>query len=177
MSDRDSILAAIRDRGGSELPPPWPAAPVDGSLVARFEAELAALGAEVVSASRLSELAGATVFADADVPPEYLDGLIQLDDVWRADIGLTLADFGIAATGTLVLNAGPGRHRLASLAPPHHVAIVSRRTILACSDAAIASLTTRTTVFVTGPSRTADIEGVIVRGIHGPRRLWVMLTA
>ena len=148
----------------------------DGELVSRFTTELGILGAEVVSVDRLLELAGKSVFADEDVPTEFLKGFNRSDQVWDAEVGLTLADFAIADTGSLVLNSGPGRHRLASLAPPHHIAIVARANILATSEAAITTLSARTTVIVTGPSRTADIEGVIVRGIHGPRTLWVLIT-
>ena len=137
---------------------------------------MSGLGAEAVTIDRLPELAGQTVFTDADVPPEFLKGLVPTADVWAADVGITLVDYAIADTGSLVLNAGQGRYRLASLAPPHHVAIVSRARILPTSEAAVATLGSRTTVFVTGPSRTADIEGVIVRGIHGPRRLWVVIS-
>jgi L-lactate dehydrogenase complex protein LldG len=176
MSDRSKVMDALTDRSGGELPPPWPGPLVEGDLVARFSAELAPLGAEVVTAERLAELAGMSVFADADVPAEYVKGLVRTEDVWSAEVGMTLADYGIADTGSLVLNAGPCRHRLASRAPPHHVAVLARAKILTASEAAIAALTDRTTVFITGPSRTADIEGVIVRGIHGPRRLWVLIT-
>src|SRR5579862_1065299 len=120
MTSRESILGVITDRTGGGLPAPWPGPVVEGDLLARFSAELAGLGAEVVSAERLSELAGMTVFADADVPGAYLTGLVRTEDVWAAEVGVTLADFAVADTGSLVLNAGPGRHRLASLAPPHH---------------------------------------------------------
>jgi len=175
MSARSEILDAIKDRVDGELPAPWPGPAVDGDLVLRFSTELAILGAEVVTIDRLSELEGISVFTDEDVPFEFLRGFKLTDKVWDAEVGITLADYAIADTGSLVLNAGPGRHRLASLAPPHHIALISESKILAASEAAIALLSERTTVFITGPSRTADIEGVIVRGIHGPRRLWVII--
>jgi L-lactate dehydrogenase complex protein LldG len=176
VNDREAILGAIQDRRGRELPPPWPGPVVEGDLVARFTTELNTLGAEVITLDRLSEVAGQSAFADEDVPAEFVKGINRTEQVWDAEVGFTLADYAIADTGSLVLNAGPGRRRLASLAPPHHIAIVSRSKILPASEAAIAALTSRTTVFITGPSRTADIEGVIVRGIHGPRRLWVLIT-
>lgn len=176
MSDRDAILSAIPSPSGRTLPNPWPEPEIDGDLVDRFATELAAAGGEVVEPSRLKELAGKLAFADADVPAEYLDGLERTDDVWAAEVGFTLADRGIADTGSLVLAAGPGRHRLASLAPPHHVAIMAKATLDATAGQAISAMPDRTTVVITGPSRTADIEGVIVRGIHGPRRLWVVIT-
>ncbi|HLK13586.1 MAG TPA: LUD domain-containing protein [Fimbriimonadaceae bacterium] len=176
MSDRERILSVIGGSTGVALPSPWPGPSLEGALENRFESELKTLGAELVTADRLKELAGASVFADSDVPEPLLRGLVRTEDVWSADLGITLADYGIADTGSLLLTAGPGRNRLASLAPPHHIAVLSRTRILDTAEAAIEVLPSRTAVIVSGPSRTADIEGVIVRGIHGPRRLWVLLT-
>ncbi len=175
MSSRDSILDSLTDLEGG-LPTPFAAPAVSGDLVAVFTGSLTGLGAEMVSREQLTELAGKTVFADADVPVELLSGLVPTESVWDAEVGITFADFGVAETGSLVLSAGPGRHRLASLAPPLHVAVLSRKNILANLEEAIARLGVRTSVVITGPSRTADIEGVLVRGIHGPGRVLVLLT-
>ena len=109
MSDRTNILNAIGASGSRELPPTWPGPQLEGDLIELFTAEVNALGAEVVSADRLGELTGLTAFADADVPSSFLSGMKQIDNVWDAEVGVTLADFGIADTGSLVLTAGPGR--------------------------------------------------------------------
>jgi L-lactate dehydrogenase complex protein LldG len=70
------------------------------------------------------------------------------------------------------VSAANGRSRLASLAPPVHIALVED--IVGTLDEAIARIDGRTHVVITGTSRTADIEGVLVRGVHGPRKLFVV---
>ena len=96
-------------------------------------------------------------------------------DVWTADVGITLADVAVAETGSLLLAAGPGRARMNSLAPPTHVAIVERDALVSSLEGAFERLSDRTSVLITGPSRTADIEGVLVRGVHGPKELIVVV--
>lgn len=175
MSGRDDILGGIVDAAKSEPPQAWVGGSIGGELCARLAAELASLGAEFVPVDRLDELCGQKVFADSDVPAELLTGMSPTNDVWAADVGVTWADYAVADTGSLLVVAGPGRHRLASLAPPHHVAIVRRDRVIDTAETLVGLLPKRTAVVITGPSRTADIEGVIVRGIHGPRKLWVLL--
>ncbi len=101
------------------------------------------------------------------------------DLVARADIGITGADHAIAETGTVVLLAARGISRLVSLAPPVHVAIVSAEQVVDSLDDLF--LLRRLAYhqgnsdmgsymnFITGPSRTADIEQTLVVGVHGPR--------
>jgi L-lactate dehydrogenase complex protein LldG len=88
-------------------------------------------------------------------------------------IGLSGSDAALAETGSIVIASGPGRGRLASLLPKTHVALIRRSTIVWSLPVLIASqpeLVTRGANFVciTGPSRTADIEHVLARGVHGP---------
>ena len=96
-----------------------------------------------------------------------------------AALGLTGADAALAQTGSLVLASGPGRGRLASLLPPIHVALVRRDALVGSLPELIEArpeLVTRGANFVciTGPSRTADIEHVLARGVHGPRDVHVV---
>ena len=95
-------------------------------------------------------------------------------------VGLTGADGAIAASGTIALLSGPGRGRLASLLPPVHVAIVrSDRFHATLADflAAHPDAAERGSnlVLVTGPSRTADIEMTLTRGVHGPGEVHVIV--
>jgi L-lactate dehydrogenase complex protein LldG len=98
-----------------------------------------------------------------------------------ADLGVTGAQLGIAETGTLVLDHGAERHRLASLVPPVHVAILEADSLVGTLGDALAhfggrdGLARGAITFVTGPSRTADIELTLVVGVHGPRALHVVL--
>ena len=102
-------------------------------------------------------------YIDTDVT---LPGLETTQNVWQADIGITRAEFAIAETGSVVLSSGTDHARLASLTPPVHVVLVDR--IVNTLEEGIAQLSNRTSVIVSGTSRTADIEGVLVRGVHGP---------
>ncbi|MCC7230690.1 MAG: iron-sulfur cluster-binding protein [Fimbriimonadaceae bacterium] len=137
-----------------------------------FGEKLSALGGEIRLIETL-ELAEYVVYLDEDVPaiPEF-EHLNRTGDVWQADVGITMAEFAVAETGSLVLSAGPGRARLASLAPPIHVVLV--RDIVPTFEDAFARIDGRTSVIVSGTSRTADIEGVLVRGVHGPKSVIVV---
>lgn len=104
-----------------------------------------------------------------------------------SEIGITAADYALADTGTLVLISGPGRARAASLVPPVHLAVVDARRIISGLDDLFlllaetsngsASHPASAITFITGPSRTADIELTLVVGVHGPQQLHVILLA
>lgn len=112
---------------------------------------------------------------DEDLPEAVRETLGNpVADVWEAAAGVTLGDLAVAETGSVLLAALPGRSRLNSLAPPTHVVLVRRAEIVASLDEALARLSPQTSVLVSGPSRTADVEGVMVMGVHGPRSLWVV---
>ncbi|MBI3940573.1 MAG: lactate utilization protein [Acidobacteria bacterium] len=92
-------------------------------------------------------------------------------------VGVTGADFGLADTGTLVLQTSDRRGRLLSALPPVHVAILEAQRILpdlaaflaqGCGDSSAVA-------FVTGPSKTADIEQTLTVGVHGPAELHIVL--
>lgn len=97
------------------------------------------------------------------------------------DIGFTLVDFGIAETGTLVINSNSEELRLATMIAEFHVAVLSRSKIretsrdLEAELAALTSVQPSYTAFVTGASRTADIERVLALGVHGPLELHILL--
>jgi L-lactate dehydrogenase complex protein LldG len=108
------------------------------------------------------------------------------DEAAAADLGLTGADLGIAASGSILLCSGRGRARSTSLLPPVHVALLPRARLVArLADAAPALAAwsrgagpapdAANAVLVTGPSRTADIELTLTRGVHGPREVHVVL--
>jgi L-lactate dehydrogenase complex protein LldG len=99
------------------------------------------------------------------------------------DIGITSAQGAIAETGTLVLESECERHRLVSLVPPVHIAIVDAANIcltLGESLAAVQKHEARelspTVTLITGPSRTADIELTLAIGVHGPQELYVIVS-
>jgi L-lactate dehydrogenase complex protein LldG len=97
-----------------------------------------------------------------------------------ADIGITSADYILADTGTLVLLSSQREARLISLLPPAHLAVVPRERILTGLDELLTVLPkpaeqTSSMVLITGPSRTADIEMILVRGVHGPGHITVVI--
>ncbi len=96
------------------------------------------------------------------------------------DVGITSADYALADTGTLVMLSSPREARLISLLPPAHIAVVPSGRILSGLDELFATLPlpadgTSSMVLITGPSRTADIEQILVRGVHGPGKLAVVV--
>jgi L-lactate dehydrogenase complex protein LldG len=102
---------------------------------------------------------------------------------WRAlcataDVGITSADAFLAETGSLVISSGPGKSRMVSLLPPVHIAIVpmDRLTmdIFTWKEAHSRQFPANT-VLVSGPSKTADIEQTMSVGVHGPKKLIVVL--
>jgi len=97
-----------------------------------------------------------------------------------ADIGITSADYALGETGTLVMLASPQEARLISLLPPMHVAVFPRSRMLANLDELLTVLAspaeqTSSMVLITGPSRTADIEQILVRGVHGPGEICAVI--
>jgi L-lactate dehydrogenase complex protein LldG len=97
-----------------------------------------------------------------------------------ADIGITSADYVLAETGTLVMLSSRQEARLVSLLPPVHVAVVPRSRIVANLDELLTLLPkpaeqSSSMVLITGPSRTADIEQILVRGVHGPGEIYALI--
>lgn len=97
-----------------------------------------------------------------------------------ADVGITSADYALADTGTLVMLASEAEARLISLLPPVHIAVVAAGRVLSGLDELLTILPspaaeTSSMVLITGPSRTADIEQILVRGVHGPGEIHVVV--
>ncbi|MFA5265133.1 MAG: LUD domain-containing protein [Opitutaceae bacterium] len=83
--------------------------------------------------------------------------------------GITQAAGAIAETGTLILKDATTSSRLAALAPWVHIAVLSRETIHPDLAAAVAALgNDPNIIWCTGPSKTADVEGILIEGVHGP---------
>ena len=110
----------------------------------------------------------------ARLSPGCCNGLAQ------TDLGFVLAHAAFLDTGSIALAAAPGRHRAASLLPPASVALVPKSALLP-DVSHLPALLERHRLptgelpaclnLVTGPSSTADIELVLVRGVHGPGSL------
>lgn len=105
-----------------------------------------------------------------------------LDEAKDAALGITVAQAGIADTGTVVLWHDNGQGRLAALLPPTHAVLLKRADVFPDKITYLREMQRRgvdlgctAMTWVTGPSLTADIEKVLVRGAHGPRRVIVLL--
>jgi len=203
---RDQILQSIRENLAASAPfdemthalrsaPPLAAPsprPQALDLTTRFTTQLDAVGAqwtlvrgEVEAARALRRIlsdAGARRVAGSDAPlvarllPERLTRLTR-DELFTCDAGVTTAQWGIAETGTLVLESAREQSRLASLVPPMHVALLSTSRICASLADALArvDVASHAITLITGPSRTSDIELTLVVGVHGPQVVHILL--
>ncbi|MDX6200166.1 MAG: L-lactate dehydrogenase complex protein LldG [Actinomycetota bacterium] len=136
-------------------------------------------------AAMLQQVATGRVVVPDGVPTGWLAGIDVVRDVPlmsaaeldRLDAVLTTCALAIAETGTIVLDGGPGQGRRAlTLVPDHHVVVVRADQVVATVPQAITGLDPRRPqTWVSGPSATSDIELQRVEGVHGPRRLDVVL--
>ncbi|WP_303785572.1 lactate utilization protein C [Azovibrio restrictus] len=98
----------------------------------------------------------------------------------RIDAGLTLAECAIADTGTLVILSSPEQPRSLSLVPPIHICLLDATRLYPDMPTALkqeqwsAAMPTNL-IFVSGPSKTADIQQTLAYGAHGPKALVVIL--
>ncbi len=101
-------------------------------------------------------------------------------DMAEVNIGITEANFAIAETGTIVLISNENQPRSVSLIPPIHIAVMKSDIIVENLDQLFflvqnSSEPTSCMTFITGPSRTADIELNLTLGVHGPKELFVVI--
>ena len=112
-----------------------------------------------------------TVEFTSDASKEFL---------FDSDLGITSAQWAIAETGTLVLEADSEDHRLISLVPPVHLCLLEaskiRQTLGEILELTRGNLGHAIT-FVTGASRTSDIELTLAIGVHGPGELYIVVLA
>jgi len=94
-------------------------------------------------------------------------------------IGITVADWGVAESATLVQVTAPSKPRSTSLVPSIHIGILRKNRLLANLSEAYAMIRhngiNSSLIFISGPSKTADIEAHMVHGAHGPREMHVLV--
>lgn len=202
MTARDEILARL-ERGG-EMPELTPRRREYPDLAEQFSAALTANGGEVLRAASkaeaaaqlaglLDELGAERVAAHraelADFPgipeqsPSQAWAFAEDETDYRAwcaqaEVGITRAETALAETGSLVLASGAETARMTSLLPPVHIVLLAESRIVPSlfewvkqrPGSMPANL-----VLVSGPSKTADIEQTMIVGVHGPKRLVVIM--
>jgi L-lactate utilization protein LutC len=114
------------------------------------------------------------------VAVENIATSVSAAELFDYDVGISTAQAAIAETGTLLLESESERHRMVSLVPPVHIAIVDAADICLTLGEALAAVgrgsdLSPTITLITGPSRTADIELTLAIGVHGPQELYVIL--
>ena len=229
MSDRQKILARIRDALKLAAPRPGPhgAAALDqaedashhrvpdysdwlplvgptfedrAALFARNAAELKAefhlLASEEELPKRLAQLAAelgwkrvathrgsltGAALAGSPLAPVYTDGGYKVEDLESCDAGVTECEALVAQTGSVLISSRASGGRAVSVLPPHHVVVARASQMLGDLTQAFALMQDKYAAggypsllsFITGPSRTGDIERILVLGAHGPKRLTI----
>ena len=159
------------------------------------------VGAEVVTVGDIIEAnryitghAGGTLLLPAQSSLERIgltaelkqscDALVTFDkkEAEQAAAGVTGANFAIAETGTIVLESTDEQVRLATTLPTRHFVLLDPKKIVTDGQAAIPHVRQlheqaprNFLAYITGPSRTADIERVLTIGVHGPKELHILL--
>lgn len=125
-----------------------------------------------------------SALATAGLDPLWTDDGLTTPDLASCDAGITGCACLVAGSGSVLVTSQRCGGRALSVLPPHHVVIAGRDQLVPDLAAAFALL--RSTYdgnypsmmsFITGPSRTGDIERILVLGAHGPRKLTVLLVA
>jgi L-lactate dehydrogenase complex protein LldG len=115
------------------------------------------------------------------VPVLRTDSGYDVRELESCDAGITECDALIAQTGSVLVTSRSAGGRALSVLPPHHVVIARREQLLPDLTAAFELLSRKYAPdypsfisFITGPSRTGDIERILVLGAHGPRKLTIL---
>lgn len=194
MSAREEILERMRRALDGAGPAPEPpreyrrSLDEDADVVELLVDRLVDYKAHVHhgAASIAEALGGARrVVVPADLPPEWRvgeaafieDEHLSTAELDEADAVLTGCAAAVAVSGTIMLDAGAAQGRRAiTLVPDHHVVVVRRDQITGHLSEALPRLDpTGPQTWISGPSATSDIELQRVEGVHGPRRLDVVV--
>ena len=193
MSAREEILARVRSAtaGAASVPAPAPVRAGDPAAgaelldlfaerVADYRAVVERCSPEELAARVAAAVEGRVVVPErlgVEVPGATVDTGLSALELDQVDAVVTEAAVGVAETGTIVLDHGPGQGRRAlTLVPDRHVCVVRADQVVPDVPDAVAMLDPlRPQTWISGPSATSDIELDRVEGVHGPRSLHVIL--
>jgi len=146
---------------------------VDGALKALVTQQKIRT-ATVWETPNLKQLSITETLASLEV--ELVSPNASKEEMALCDLGITEADFILPETGTLVLRSSEEKPRGVSLLPPTHLAIVRPEMLrVDMHQVFVEAKDSNYLVFITGPSRTADIELTTTLGVHGPKNLLVWM--
>lgn len=188
MSARERILARVRaaleDRPREPHPGPFrgprpvapPSDPVEGftALFVRAGGEVVRVEDETAAVEWLRGFAAGfgSVAVGATVPPTLVPSMTPAASPESAELGISMAVGAVAETGSLLLDSADGRR--AQLLPPTHVVLARAGSVHATLAGALEALRPALPAALgihSGPSKSADIGQVLVRGVHGPGRV------
>jgi len=174
-----------------------PIPPLAGDLTMRFGEQAARLSSDVARAENIAEIPGvvAQYLRQHNLPTQGVCWPALAPYDWRSAgialqargargddmLGITGAFVGIAETGTLMLLSGPDTPATVSLLPETHIAVLGGERLVATMEQAWDRLRLehgalpRAVNFISGPSRTADIEQTVTLGAHGPYRVLIII--
>lgn len=204
MASREDILRKMNTSDNPvSVPVPWKSRRSFGELASQFAGALEAASGEVHwvenwklavdQMKRVLQEAGVQrVVVNNENPINRLDPRTQFSGIewdspgnndWRevcanAHAGVTAADAALAETGSVVITSGAGKSRLVSLLPPLHVVLIPTASLVSDLFTWLEQRPGKLPaqlVLISGPSKTADIEQTLVVGVHGPKRLVVIL--
>lgn len=123
-----------------------------------------------------------SMLQESPQPVAWLEPGYSVDRLERCPVGVTECDALIAQTGSVLITSRSAGGRALSILPPHHVVLARRDQMVSDLTAAYEVVRRKYAPhfpslisFVTGPSRTGDIERILVLGAHGPKRLTIIL--
>ncbi|WP_339736124.1 LUD domain-containing protein [uncultured Sunxiuqinia sp.] len=204
-SSREKILNRLTEaqskRGGQTMPSPdFESAiylPFDSEIAESFKTNLELIGGQVIRVKNLNEaitelqkLADSEKLGNMICLHPQLQKVLQgklaftasMDDLQHIDVGITTCEFLVAHLGSILVSSASLSGRRLNVFPEIHVVIAHNAQLVDYLDDALAGMeekypeelpTMITTI--TGPSRTADIEKTLVMGMHGPKKLFVLL--
>lgn len=204
-SSREKILNRLTEaqnkRGGQTMPSPDFESPIylpfDSEIAESFKTNLELIGGQVFRVKDLNEaVAELQKLADSEtlanivcLQPELqkvlkgkLEFTASMDDLQHIDVGITTCEFLVAHLGSILVSSASETGRRLNVFPEIHVVIAHSGQLVNYLDEALAGMEKKypnqlpsMITTITGPSRTADIEKTLVMGMHGPKKLFVLL--